>query len=86
MTDVARHTQFVRGDEDNFDVGTCRQRLDEGMDGTTELQVTAKTDGEVVEAAQLAGDGEQVGEGLCRVAVAAVTGVDDRHTGHFGGG
>ena len=49
------------------------------MHRAAELEVAAQADGEVVEAAALAADGQEVGERLGRVVVAAVARVDDGH-------
>ena len=47
------------------------------MDGAAEFQIAAQTDGQVIEAAFLAMDGQEIGEGLGRVIVPSVAGVDD---------
>ena len=56
------------------------------VDRTSEAEVAAEAYGKVVETSQFAGDGQKVGECLGRVGMAAVAGVDDRHTAHFCGG
>ena len=51
------------------------------MDGAAELEVAAEADRHVVETPLFALDRQQVGQRLRRVAVAAVTGIDDRYPG-----
>ena len=68
------------------DVLVARQRRDERMHRAAELQVAAEADGEAAQPSLLAADGQQVGERLRRMAVAAVAGVDDRHGRLRGGG
>ena len=48
------------------------------MDGSSELEVTAETDGEVVDPSLLVSDGEKVGECLRGVIVTAVARIDYR--------
>ena len=59
--------------------------FDEGMDGTTVLEVAAQADSEVVEASEFAAYGKQVGHGLRGVAVSAVACVDDGDTAELAG-
>ena len=54
------------------------------MHRTTEFQVTAQADGQIVQPAFAAADGHQVGQGLGGMLVAAVTGVDHRDAGVAG--
>ena len=54
------------------------------MDGAAELQITAQTDGQIIQSAHAAANGHQVGQGLGRVLVTAVTGVDHRNAGVTG--
>ena len=55
------------------------------MDGPAEAEVTAETDGDAVDMAEFPLDREEVRQGLRRVAVGAVAGVDDRHGRYFRG-
>ncbi len=76
----------VGGDEVHLDAFVGREGLDQRVDGAAEAEVAAEADGQVVDVAEFTVDGQQVGEGLRRVAVAAVAGVDDGHRGDFRGG
>ncbi len=58
--------------------------LMQGVHRAAELQVTAETDGQIIQPALAVADGHQVGHGLGGVGVAAVTCVDDRHAGVHG--
>ena len=53
------------------------------MYGSTELEVAAKTDGQIIERSLLALDGQKVCQGLGGMEVTAVTCVDDRHGGNL---
>ena len=81
VDDVIRHPQLFRADEHKADVLAAGHGLDQGMHRTTEFQVTAQADGQIVQPALAAADGHQVGQGLGGMLVAAVTGVDHRSSG-----
>ena len=55
------------------------------MDGAAEFQVAAQTDGQIIEAALLPVDGQQIRQGLGGVVVATVSGVDDGYQRVAGG-
>ena len=71
---------MLGGDEHHLDPRVARQGLDERVHGTAEFEVAAEADGEIVESADLALDGQQVGQGLRGMRMRAVAGVDDRYT------
>ena len=71
--------QFLRRDKDEPDPLIPGQGLDQRVDGPPVLQVAAHTHGEAGQPPLEGADGEQVGEGLGRVLVPAVPGVDHRH-------
>ena len=48
------------------------------MHGTSEFQVAAQTDGEIVKASLQGTDRKKVGESLCGMLVTAVARIDDR--------
>ena len=79
FADVLGDTQFFGGDEDEADALVVAEEFDEGVHGAAELEVTAETVGFVLHVAAQPLDGENVGEGLRGVLVAAVAGVDQRH-------
>ena len=74
---VAGELELFGGDEHDLDAGVAAQGADEGVNCTAELEVAAEADGQVVEAALFTVDGEQVGQRLRGVVVAAVARVDD---------
>ena len=78
LLDVAGQLQLSGRDKDEVDVLVAAESVDQGVDGTTELQIAAEAHGEVIQTALLTVDGEEVGQGLGGVVVAAVTGIDDR--------
>ena len=78
MLDVVGELEFLGCDQHDFDVLVAGQGLDQGMDGPAETQVAAETDRDPVDMSEFALDGQQVGQGLGRVAVTAVAGIDDR--------
>ena len=59
-----------------FDTFVAHQCVDPGVYGTTEFQVTAQTDGKMIQIAVEAADGLQVSQGLGWMLMAAVTGID----------
>lgn len=77
---VPRELQFIRRDEYDIYILEFRESLDERVDGTAKLKVSAETDRKVVEASDLALDGQEVGQRLRRVGMRAVAGIDDRCT------
>ena len=84
--DVGRHRQRVRGDEVEAVAFELGQRLGERVHGAAVLQVADHGDAEVVQAALGFLDGEQIQQGLGRVLVGAVAGVEHRHVaGEFSG-
>ena len=74
---VAGKLELLGGDENDLDAGVAAQGADEGVDGAAELEVAAEADGQVIEAALFAVDGEKVGQRLGGVVVTAVARVDD---------
>ncbi len=78
---VVRNLQLLRRDEDEADILVAEHGLDEGVDGAPEFQVPTETDGHVGQASLLALDGQQVRQGLGRMKMPAVAGIDDRHGG-----
>ena len=54
------------------------------MDSSAELQIAAKTDGQMIQSPELTVNGQQIRKGLGGMAVTAVTRVDDGHTGSAG--
>ena len=70
---------------DDLDVLVPGQGLDQGVDGTAEAEIAAEADGDPVDVPEFPLDREKVRQGLRRVAVGAVAGVDDGHGRHFGG-
>ncbi len=85
LLDIVRQAQLVRSDQHDLDILVAGQGLDQRVDRAAETEIAAETDGDPVDVAELALDREQVGKRLRRVAVGAVSGVDDRHAGHFRG-
>ena len=81
VDDVVRDAQLLGRNQHEADALVPRERLDERVDGAAELEVAAQADGEVGEASLAAKDGHEVGEGLGRVLMAAVSGVDHRDAG-----
>ena len=55
------------------------------MYGTSEFEVTAQADCQIFQSAKSAADGHQVGKGLGRMLMSAVTGIDDGNAGIHGG-
>ena len=77
VLDVFGKLQLLRGDEHDLDARVARERLDQRMDGSAVLEVTAEADGESVELALMAADGAEVGEGLRGMAMRAVARIDN---------
>ena len=84
--DIARRPQFLRGDEHELHVLIPGHGVEQGMHRAAELKVPAHAHGQAAQPALFPADGEQVGEGLGGVAVAAVPGVDEGHGQLAGGG
>lgn len=55
--------------------------LDQRMDGAPVLQVAAQPDAQAGQRPLLVAEGHQIGQGLGRMEMPAVPGVDHRHTG-----
>ena len=81
---IAGDFQFIGGNEYKLIARELAQSDCKRVDGASEFQVAAEADGQVVEAALALADGHQVDEGLGGVAVAAVSGIDDRNPGEHG--
>ena len=64
MQHVVGQAQLFGRNQDDLHPLVARQRLDERMNRAAEFQVAAETDGQMVEAAFLALDGQQVGQRL----------------------
>ena len=79
VEDVLRHRQRVRGDEEEAVAAKFRQRLGQGVDGAAVLQVADHSDVQVFKRALRLLNGEQVQQGLRRMLVGAVTGVQHRN-------
>ena len=75
---IGRQLKFLRSDENDLHILVAGKSLDQRVDGTSELEVAAETDGEIVQTAELTLDGQQVGQGLGRMSVGTVTGIDNR--------
>ena len=85
IADIAGQLQFLGGDQDKLDALVTTHGFDQRMDSAAVFQVTAQADGQIVQAAQLAVNGQQVCQGLGGMVVAAVTGIDDGNGGSAGG-
>ena len=48
FTDIAGNTQLFRRDQDKFDIVVTNQCLDQRVNSTSEFQISAQTDGNVV--------------------------------------
>ena len=86
FNEVTGQLQLVRGDEHEADAMIARQGVHQRVNGAAKFQVAAEADGEVVQTAAFPVDGQQVGQRLGGVVVAAVTGIDDGHFCHLCGG
>ena len=85
VENVLRHRQRVRGDEEEAVAVKFRQRLGQGVDGAAIFQVADHGDIQVLELALRLLNGEQIQQGLRRVLVGTVTGVQHRNAaGKFG--
>ena len=78
MLHITGKFQFIGSDEHHIDTLEFRQRLYEGMHRTSELEVTAESDSEIIETADLPFDGKKISERLGRMGVRTVTCVNDR--------
>ena len=81
--DVVGHGEAGRGDEDEFGLVPFHG-LGEGVDGAAVFEVAGHGDNELVQPALGFLDGNEVEQGLARMLVGAVAGVDDGHGGEFG--
>ena len=79
LFDVAGQLQLGGRDQRELHVFIARERGDERMDGAAEFQIAAEANREVVQPSLFALYGQQVGQRLSGVVVAAVARVDDRH-------
>ena len=78
-----RHPQFIRGGE--YESGVeIRHRLGEGVHCPAVFEVTDHIDRESVEGALSLADGVHVKEGLGRMLVGTVSGIDYRNRGNAG--
>ena len=84
LTDIAGDLEFLGGDEDKADVRITDHGFDQGVDRAPEFQVSAEADGEIVKPALQGTDGQEICEGLGRMLMAPVAGIDDRDRGHAG--
>ena len=76
---IIRNSQLFRRDENKTDPGIPDQRRDQGVYGTPELQITAQSDGEILEPALDLADRRHIGQCLRRMLVPAVAGVYHRN-------
>ena len=83
--DIIRNTQFIGRDEHKADTLIAGHGGDQGVYGAAEFEVAAQTDGHVVETSLQGTDGEQIGQRLRGMLVAAVAAVDDRNAGDLFG-
>ncbi len=67
-----------------MDILIANQRTDQGMNSTTEFQVAAKPDREMIEASFQAADRQKICQRLGRMLMSTITGVDDRNAGMCG--
>ena len=74
-----RQAQLFGAYAHKFYARIAHQCGDQAVYGAAKFQVAAKADGQMIQAALFAGNGEQVGEGLGGVLMAAVTCIDDGH-------
>ncbi len=81
MTDIIWYAQLIGRDKDKTDIFVAHQRVDQGMYGSSEFQIPAKTYGDMVKASFQGANGHQIGESLCRVLMSAVSRVDNRNGG-----
>ena len=82
--DTLGDPEFIRRDQHKLHILVAGHSANQGVDGAAELQVAAAADDQVVQTPLLPLDGEQVGQGLGGVVVAAVTGIDDGNGGIHG--
>jgi len=75
---IAGQLQLLRGYEHHIQPLVAGHGGNKGVDGAAEFQIAAEANGEVFKAALFPLDGQQVGQRLGGVVVAAVPGVDDR--------
>ena len=77
---IIRETKLLGSDEHHLDTLITGEGLDEGMHRASELEVAAEADGQIIEAANLTLDCQQVGESLGGMRVGAIAGIDDGDT------
>lgn len=80
VENVLRHRQRVRGDEEEAVAVEFRQRLGQGVNRAAIFQVTHHGDVQVFQTALGLLNGEQIQQGLRRMLVGTVTGVQHRNT------
>ena len=85
VADKAGNLQFRRGNQHKANPLVTAHGFNQGMHGTTIFQIAADADGQIVQSAQLPGNGQNIRKGLGGVVVTAVTGIDDRDAGSPGG-
>ena len=76
--------QFLGGDQHDLNIGIAAHGCDQRMNRSAIFQIAAATDRQVIQPAQFPVDGQQISQGLRGMAMAAVTGVDDRNSGCTG--
>ena len=81
---VFRHAEFLRCNQDEFDVLITGQCLDQGMYGTSKLQIATQTNREIIQSSFLPQDCKQVCQCLCRMVMSAIPRIDNRHATHHG--
>ena len=59
--------------------------MDEGVNRTSEFQISAKSNGEIIKTPFQGTDGKQVGKSLRGVLMPAVSGIDNRYSGFLRG-
>ena len=80
VEDVLRHGQRVRGDKVEAVAVKFRQRLGQGVDGAAIFQVTHHRHVKIFQTTLGLLNGEQIQQGLRRMLVRAVAGVEYRNT------
>ena len=82
LADIAGELKLLRGNAHEIDIVVTHQRLDQGMDGTAEFQVSAQADGQMIETALQGADRHQVCQGLGGMLMSAVARVNHRDRGN----
>ena len=76
VADKAGDLQLSGADEDEADSAVAAHGFNQGVNRAAVFQVTAQTDGQIIQPAHFPGNGQQVRQGLGGVVVTAVSGVD----------